>query len=1163
MQIMEKKNIFCLLFAVFFQLCGAYMYAQSAPITPWSGLTKSPSYDGHTYTITTAEELAWVASQSQTYDFAGKVIRIIEDIDLGGAQETPPSWSPLGSETLPFQGEIDGTNHVIYNLYILSSLYPKGVGLIAESGAKAVIHHVGIAQGQIMTDASNNVGSLVGVHRGVLHHCFNMAQIIAHNGDNIGGLVGTNYGKIEYAYNAGIITDGNSQVGGLVGYNKASAVLDNCYNMGYCKGSDHVGALFGKNEAPEAQLTVVKFDQQLTRMYATGDGTNDPILTDNTRYAIEKSVTFIRHSSPFYQDPETDWHYASGGYWAHPQLLCFKDHPASQVSVKAIGLDADNRPIERAEGVGSPQEGNNPRKSFKLSMMNDVGLGTAMWFSPSPDVIKIDDPTGYKDAEVFRPCGNQEVILTLTYHKFVKQIYTIVKGYEVFDAGIVEGDAVVCWNQENVKFLDNNKGKEASGGKDDEQKSSQYSYQYMIIRDTVLSRVPAVTEPIDTFYMSQETYKDWCLPTNVPGNYAFRRYVKDYKCKTEWTLSKGKEGASVGYLFLYVREKFDPGELVETPDTVYAVLPYTLTIESARDATGGGGQFNYTWSMTRNAWDAETQEWLKPGEDDVKNPLYIGGSPVATPSFDFTFTTPGKYTFIRKVAEMACEALPVESFRPHVVYVYEAIDPGSIAEYERELCMPLCTDTIDEVNPVSGGNGVYTYRWLCNGEPIPNSDTTALELANIPMKTNHTYVFTRQVKDNTGLMDWLTSSGEVRVRIYKEYDAGAIKAQEELLCSDKASLDELTVAIPETRAASGEEGSQFEYCWLLYWGGKDTMLLDTLAFNTPTLHTSLSISKYQLTIPTTVFIKRAVKNRLCESAWKQSANAATWRFGQAESKTTSISICSNDLPYAYEYTFTDGHTQQFLFEETGQSHTISDWTEEGCPLTLTLISQVLPVPVVETRPEVSLCETAGTLKIAYTLIEGAPDRFDLTFSPSALELGFRDSLDALLPQTGIIDIPVPSYLPIGRHSLTLVFYAAVSTSEECKKSAPQQIHFSIDLDGVVHRKENEVVFVDNSGKHNEQGLTFSAYQWYRNDEIIEGATGQFYYEYNGLNGFYQVVMTGTDGNEYRSCVYEYRPVTPIVNIPTSRSNARKIIRDGRLYLLVGDKMYTLLGQEQK
>lgn len=1152
-----------MLFVVFLSI----MYGTCVHASAWDGTSKSPDFDGQVYSITCAEELAWIAEQSQSADFSSKVIRITQDIDLGGLQATPPSWRPIGSADKPFQGEIDGGNHVIYNLYILSSLYPKGVGLIAESGSSAIIHHIGIAQGQIMTDATNNVGSFVGVHRGRLHHCFNMTQIIAHNGDHVGGLVGTNFGKIEYAYNSGIITDANSYVGGLVGYNQPSAMLDNCYNMGYCKGSDHVGALFGKNEAPEAQLKVVKFDQQLTRMYATGDGTNDEILQDNTKYAIEKSSTFAGHGSPFYQNPETEWHYASGGYWSHPQLLCFKDHPASQLSVKEIWLDAEERPIERAEGVGTPKEGNKPRMTFKLGIMNDIGLGSGQWFSPSPEVIKIADPTGNTGAEVFRPCGNQEVILTLTYDKYVKQIYTIVKGYEVFDAGVVTGDVTACWNQDDVKFKDkNNEGKEASGGKDDEQESSGFSYQYMIIRDTVLSRVPLVTEPKDTFYMSQGMYAKWALPTDVPGNYAFRRYVKDYKCKTEWTLSKGKEGAEVGYIFLCVREKFDPGELVEEPDTIYAVLPAVLTIESYRDASGGGGHFNYIWSMTRNALDPETQEWLKPEEDDIKNPLYIGGKPVATASFDYTFTKPGKYTFNRMVSETACEALPIESYRPHVVYVYEAIDPGSIDPMERQLCTPICTDTIHEAEPVSGGNGLYSFRWLCNGVEIPNSDTTALELADFPMENNRTYVFTRQVKDNTGLMDWVTSAGETHIHVYKAYDAGAIVPQEALNCSNGTMIDELRTDITELRAANGDEGSAFEYCWLLFRGGTDTVLLDTLHYNSADLSTTLALSDYNVSVPATIFIKRAVLNLLCEEAWKESDNAAVWRFGQAEHKTVNVNICARDLPYTYEYTFADGHTEPFYFDGTGQTYTLTDVTEEGCPMELTLISQVSPIPVVETRPEVSVCETAGALKIAYTVLEGTPDRFDLTFSPSAKEVGFRDSINAVLPGTGVIDIPVPASLPLGKHSLDIVFYAGISSSEECKRSAPQTIRFSIDIDGFVHRKENEVIFVDNSGKHDDRNLTFTAYQWYRNDEAIDGAQGQFYYEYNGLNGFYQVVMTGTDGREYHSCVYEFRPYTPIGNVQRDKGEAtkvQKIIRDGRLLLLVGEKMYNLLGMEER
>jgi hypothetical protein len=1121
--------------------------------TPWTGGTSEPTYDGTTYTIATPEELAWVAAASQTDNFAGKIIRLTDDIDLGGTQATPPSWIPIGSNAVPFQGELDGNIHVVYNLYMLSSSFPQGAGLVAETGADAVIHHLGIAQGQIMTDGSNNVGSFVGVNRGTIHHCFNMLQIIAHNGDNIGGLVGSNYGSISYAYNVGIITDGNNHVGGLIGYNQASAVLDNCYNIGYCKGTDRVGALFGKNEAPESQLTKVVFDQQLTRMYATGYGTNDPILTDNTKYAIEKSQDFWLHG-PYYQNPEVEW--CSD---VHAQLVCFKYHPASWLSGFAVSLDADNRPIERAEGVGAPKEGNEPRNTITLDLLyNNYGYGE--WYSPNPDVIYIASPSSSR-AQVSRPCGNQEVILTQTFGNFVKQVYTIVKGYDVFDAGVVSGETWACWNQEDVKFMaQNNGGKEASGGKDDEQKNSTYSYQYMIIRDTVISRDQGIYEPLDTFYMAQEAYKDWCMRTDVPGDYAFRRYVKDYKCKTEWTASKGSNNESVGRLYLHVREKFDPGELVEEPDTLYGELPLVLTIESARDASGGGGHYKYTWVMIRNAWDPEAQDWMAPGEDDMKNPLYIGGTPVSTASFDYNFTKPGMYSFTRKVSETSCEATPIESLRPHIVVVYAAIDAGSIDSFERQLCTPMCSDTINELAAASGGNGIYSYRWLCNGSPIPNSDSTALVLENFQMESDKTYIFQRQVKDNTGLMDWQTSAGEVRVRIFKEYKAGAIQTIDEQVCTDNLQVDEVLMDIHEANAASGETGSEFVYCWLLYRGGADTLLLDTIDHNAPTLDTAISLSSYGLSVPVTIFVKRAVQNLLCQTEWKQSDNTAMWRFGQSETATIAVKACH--LPYMYTYTFSNGSTAQYQFTEANETTQMNDETEEGCPLTVTVRCMVTLAPEVNVEPVVSVCETASTMRIAYTVTGGAPDHFDLTFSESAKEIGFRDSLDVEMPAARVIEIPVPTSMPIGKHSFTISFFAQTAESDECKRSEEMTIPFSIDLDGFVHRKENEVVFVDNSGKHNDEGLTFVSYQWYRNNEPLENATGQFYYEYNGLNGYYQVAMVGADGKEYRSCIYEYRPTTPIQETK-AEGQTIKVLRNGRLLLIVGDKIYNVMGQEEK
>ena len=106
------------------------------------------------------------------------------------------------------------------------------------------------------------------------------------------------------------------------------------------------------------------------------------------------------------------------------------------------------------------------------------------------------------------------------------------------------------------------------------------------------------------------------------------------------------------------------------------------------------------------------------------------------------------------------------------------------------------------------------------------------------------------------------------------------------------------------------------------------MLLDTLHYNTPALSTTLALSSYGLSMPATVFVKRAVQNLLCQTEWKISENAAVWRFGQNEEQTSHVNICERDLPYNYTYTFADGHTQNFLFTSANQRFELTDLTEE-------------------------------------------------------------------------------------------------------------------------------------------------------------------------------------------------------------------------------------------
>lgn len=65
--------------------------------------------------------------------------------------------------------------------------------------------------------------------------------------------------------------------------------------------------------------------------------------------------------------------------------------------------------------------------------------------------------------------------------------------------------------------------------------------------------------------------------------------------------------------------------------------------------------------------------------------------------------------------------------------------------------------------------------------------------------------------------------------------------------------------------------------------------------------------------------------------------------------------------------------------------------------------------------------------------------------------------------------------------------------------------------GELYIKWNKLILIDNSNNE------YYSFQWYRNGELIPGATDQSYYEEDGLDGTYHVVVNySTDDSEYKS-----------------------------------------------
>jgi hypothetical protein len=208
---------------------------------------------------------------------------LINDIDLIGIE-----WTPIGNETDPFTGTIDGRGYTIKNLKITTPQnyvgfigYNEGVvknlslaqveinifgsytnfiyggSLIGFNDSSNSLDNLHTLGGEIVVDKSSHkarfVGGLIGYQKGnaTISFSSNNVNIYVDGGagfyeDETGGLVGhCNSGAIMNSFNNGSV-NGYSSVGGLVGLMVESALL-NSYNKGFISGITTIGGLIGDN----------------------------------------------------------------------------------------------------------------------------------------------------------------------------------------------------------------------------------------------------------------------------------------------------------------------------------------------------------------------------------------------------------------------------------------------------------------------------------------------------------------------------------------------------------------------------------------------------------------------------------------------------------------------------------------------------------------------------------------------------------------------------------------------------------------------------------------------------------------------------------------------------------------------------------------------------
>lgn len=1061
----------------FYTLLSVFMVARLFAAT-------QPPKEGNTYKVSTASHLEWISQQSKTNSFEGSIISIEQNIDLG---ETS-NWTPIGSIDKPFEGQVIGNCNVIQNLNINYVAATEGMGLFSVLGEKADISDLAIAKGKIFLDKKQYVGAIAGINRGNIQRCFSLEEILVDETDYVGGLVGLNEGSISYCYQAGFISSAREYVGGLVGLNRGKVANSYCIGLTVGKGAN-IGAVAGGTETG-SQFSNVYFDQQMCRQKAGVSDIDGVIGIELTTdmFSIFKDQRAWKTTKDYY-----------------PQLPCFADKQPdfSGVSVTPLLLYTDKPPFDRAEKM---------IRGFQAV----TSLGQK-FSSPDNEVVEISNNAS---GSVHRPCSNRDIVLTINLNGALRGVLVQVPGYDAFNAGYVGGEHTFC-NGEKVKItkvLENYR--DASGGKNDDQED--FPYIYTLTRYQLFDRNNdgeyEDTVYLDKIVLNYTDYHKYQIDTYHDGRFMYIRDVHDQKCQLDNVRSDGR-------FFINVYSDFNPGALDTKVDTIYGI-PKDTIVKSEMDATGGKGPYWYRWFMTKTDIDYVSGDTINQDEEKeiIPSDFYASELPLS-------FTETGEYTYTRKAMDQTCAGSHQLSRGEKKFVVFEVLNAGSIAEQTITTCTLPLDEKIGETAKPTGGNGRYQYRWLLNGEPLANSNQPTLSLSDLSLTYSSENTLTREVKDDTGLMDWTASGGEVKLIVYKQFAVGAIKSANENICL-KPQENTVVFNGTETAVASGE--GTVSYRWVLFKesAGTLTELTQIEGGQKSVTYTCDLTNTTIFELPVTLVLKRQVKSAECNNRWMNSEGEVRKTIGREIDEQRTVVVCGTSLPYTFTYTYTDGKEQNITFRTEGERIVMHDKTSNGCRYDVTLVCQLFDVPVVEVEPLGALCQEDSIIHLNYNVLHGKVDHYRLWFDSVAVSVGMTAIEDTLYYKN---EIPIPAVkMPLGEYTAYLQLYE-INDTTGCEVKT-DTLSFSMNLAGYVHQKWSDVLYVDNNDKNGwpdaETDLKYATYQWYKDDILLEGQTDQTYYEEGGLNGVYFVVLTDTDGRQYRSCNVVVRPAADLESVLT-------------------------------
>ena len=199
------------------------------------------------YLITNRAELAYLAKQVNSgEDYNGNNFALTADIDLSAYY-----WTPIGSDTNPFNGNFDGRGHCVSGLKVMKGETVSGSAYAGLFGCAPVgiLRNLGVrlADAGIQANSTGDAIAYVGGIAGYAHNIFNCYVVgegtirasSSGEGNNsyAGGIVGNLApdGSLTNCYatvNVKVEPKGQVFVGGIVGYGSSKSTISHTYATG-------------------------------------------------------------------------------------------------------------------------------------------------------------------------------------------------------------------------------------------------------------------------------------------------------------------------------------------------------------------------------------------------------------------------------------------------------------------------------------------------------------------------------------------------------------------------------------------------------------------------------------------------------------------------------------------------------------------------------------------------------------------------------------------------------------------------------------------------------------------------------------------------------------------------------------------------------------------